>query len=97
MTSRPELGAGVEAVLGDGAAGLRAVERVAADYLTAEQRLGRVPAGADTRALALAVVGVLHHVALTGETGRAAHHRIRRAITALTDGFLAIAPSSGLP
>jgi AcrR family transcriptional regulator len=93
MAFRPELAANVEAVLGNGAGGLQAVERATAGYLSAEQQLGRVPAGADTQALALAVVGVLHHVALTGETGSAADTRIRRAMTALTDGFPAIAPS----
>ena len=92
MAFRPELAANVEAVLGNGTAGLRAVERATADYLTAEQQLGRVPARADTEALALAVVGVLHHVALTGETG-SADTRIRRAMAALTDGFPAVAPS----
>jgi hypothetical protein len=93
MAGRPELAAGVEAVLGDGSAGLRAVERAAAGYLAAEQRLGRVPAGADPEALALAVVGVLHHVALTGGDDPAAPGRIRRAVAALTGGFPAIAPS----
>ncbi|TDC72521.1 TetR/AcrR family transcriptional regulator [Micromonospora sp. KC606] len=93
MAIRPELAANVEAVLGNGTAGLQAVERAATGYLTAEQQLGRVPAGTDTEALAMAVVGVLHHVALTGGTGSAADARIRRAIDALTDGFPAAAPS----
>ncbi len=88
---RPDLVAGVEAVLGPGTAGLQAVERAAAGYLAAEQRLGRVPAGTDTAALALAVAGVLHHVALTG--GPDAETRIRRAAAALTAAFPAVAPS----
>jgi AcrR family transcriptional regulator len=86
MAYRPELAAQVEAVLGNGTSGLHAVEHAIADYLTAEQRLGRVPTGADTKALALAAVGVLHHVALTGEPG-SADTRIRRAMAALTDGL----------
>jgi AcrR family transcriptional regulator len=81
MAFRPELAAGVEAVLGSGTAGLQPVERAIAGYLAAEQRLGRVPAGADTEALALVVAGVLHHVALTGRTEAAAD----RAIGALLD------------
>lgn len=93
MAFRPELTANVEAVLGNGTAGLQAVERAIAGYLAAEQKLGQVPADADTEALALAVVGVLHHVALTGETGSAADTRIRRVMAALTDGFPAVAPS----
>ncbi|TDB79069.1 TetR/AcrR family transcriptional regulator [Micromonospora sp. KC721] len=91
MACRPELATEVEAVLGDGAAGLRAVERATADYLTAEQQLGRVPVDTDVEALALAVVGVLHHVALTGETQPAAQSRIRRTMAALTAGFPAVA------
>lgn len=93
MAYRPELAARVEAVLGEGNAGLQTVERATADYLAAEQQLGRVPAGADTEALALTVVGVLHHVALTGGTSPTATNRIRRALAALTDGFPAVAPS----
>jgi AcrR family transcriptional regulator len=88
---RPEIAAQVEAMLGGETAGLQAVERAIAGYLAAEQQLGRVAAGADTEALAVAVVGVLHHVALTGETAPAATSRIRRAIAALTDRFPAIA------
>ncbi|HZM84467.1 MAG TPA: TetR/AcrR family transcriptional regulator [Candidatus Limnocylindrales bacterium] len=86
MAFRPELTANVEAVLGKGTAGLRAVEHATAGYLTAEQQLGRVPADADTEALALAVVGVLHHIALTEEIG-SAETRVRRAISALTNSF----------
>ncbi|TDB75301.1 TetR/AcrR family transcriptional regulator [Micromonospora sp. KC723] len=87
MALRPELAADVEAVLGNGTAGLQAIEHATAGYLSAEQQLGRVPAETDAEALALAVVGVLHHVALTGATGSAANVRIRRAIDALTAGF----------
>ncbi len=83
MAFRPELAAGVEAMLGSGTAGLQAVERAVAGYLAAEQRLGRLPAGADTEALALVVVGVLHHVALTGGSESTAD----RAIGALTDAL----------
>lgn len=93
MAFRPEMAAKVEAVLGGETAGLQAVERAIASYLAAEQQLGRVVAGADTEALALAVVGVLHHVALTDGTDSAADSRIHRAIVALTDGFAAIASS----
>jgi len=93
MVFRPGLAAAVEAVLGGGTAGLRAVEHAIAGYLAAEQRLGRVPAGADPEALALAVVGVLHHVALIDGTDAAADDRIRRAVSAITGGFPAVAPS----
>jgi AcrR family transcriptional regulator len=88
---RPDLAPDVEAVLGT--AGLQSVEASAAAYLTAEQRLGRAPAGADPQGLALAVVGVLHHVALTAAPDPAADALIGRAMTALTAGFPAAALS----
>ncbi|WP_433833279.1 TetR/AcrR family transcriptional regulator [Actinoplanes sp. CA-015351] len=62
----PSLIAEIEGVLGAGSAGVRVVERAAADYLAAEQQLGRIPAGVDTLSLALAVAAV---VAFTGEPG----------------------------
>jgi hypothetical protein len=93
MAFRPELAAKVEAVLGGETAGLQAVERAIGGYLAAEQQLGRVARGADPEALALAVVGVLHHVALTGDTDSAAERRIHRAIAALIDGSPAVAAS----
>ncbi|MGN9812502.1 TetR family transcriptional regulator [Micromonospora sp. BQ11] len=91
LASRPALAADVEAILGNGSAALQALERATVEYLVAEQQLGRIPAGADTEALALAVVGVLHHVAITDGTNPVADGRIRRAMTALTDGSPAVA------
>ncbi|WP_433392064.1 TetR/AcrR family transcriptional regulator [Micromonospora sp. KLBMP9576] len=91
MAFRPDLVAKVETVLGGGTAGLQAVEHAVAGYLAAERQLGRVPAGTDTEALALAVVGVLHHIALTGGAGSAAQRRIQRAVAALTGGATTIA------
>ncbi|MCW3819220.1 TetR/AcrR family transcriptional regulator [Micromonospora sp. DR5-3] len=88
--SRPALAANIEAVLGNGTAALRPLERAVVEYLVAEQQLERIPAGADTEALALAVVGVLHHVALTDGTDPAADGRIRRTMTALIDGSQAV-------
>ncbi|MFG1925276.1 hypothetical protein [Cryptosporangium sp. NPDC048952] len=55
------------------------------EYVLAEQQLQRLPADADAAALALAVVGVVHHVALTDGTAPAAADRIRRTVHALTD------------
>ncbi|MEH0937642.1 TetR family transcriptional regulator [Micromonospora psammae] len=92
MACRPELAADVEAVLGNGTAGLRTLESAVAGYLAAERHLGRVPEGADTEALALTVASVLHHVALTDGTSPMAHPRIRRALAALTNDFPAVAP-----
>lgn len=92
LACRPELATSVHTVLGEGTAGLAAIERTVADYLAAEQRLGRVPSDVDTEALALTAVSVLHHVALTGDVGTT-DDRIRRAVAALTRRFPAVAPS----
>ncbi|GLY06891.1 TetR/AcrR family transcriptional regulator [Actinoplanes sp. NBRC 101535] len=68
MVFHPGLTAEVEAVLGAGSAGVSALERPFATYLAAEQERGRIPAGADTGTLALAVVGTVHHLALTEQS-----------------------------
>ncbi|MFG2061627.1 TetR/AcrR family transcriptional regulator [Micromonospora sp. NPDC048871] len=91
LAYRPGITAEVEAVLGPGSAGLQPVERAIAGYLAAEQRLGRVPAGAEPEALALVVTAVLHHLALTDGTGPPAADRLHRAIAALTDSFPTVA------
>lgn len=82
--SRPDLTARVHAVLGEGTAGLDAIETATASYLAAERRLGRVPATTDPAALALALVGMLHHLVLTDEPLTGIRRRIRRTVKALT-------------
>lgn len=92
FASRPTLVADVEAILGSGSAALRALERTIVEYLIAERQLGRILAGPDTEALALAVVGVVHHVALTDGTDPAADARIRRTMNALLDNWGVVVP-----
>ncbi|MBB5958633.1 AcrR family transcriptional regulator [Saccharothrix tamanrassetensis] len=92
LVSRPELVGRVRAVLGEKTAGLDAIENAVAGYLAAEQRLGRVTAAADPEALALALVGVLHHVVLTADTGSDVHGRIRHTVTALVEDLATAAP-----
>lgn len=87
LASRPEIAGRVRAVLGDRAAGLDAIERAAAAYLAGEQRLGRLAEGAEPGALALALVGVVHHLMLTADTGSDVHARIRGTVAALVSGF----------
>lgn len=87
MVSRPELAGRVRAVLGDRTAGLEAVEAAVADYLGAERRLGRLHGSADPEALALAVVGAVHHLVLTGAEEAVVLDRIRRTVAALVAGF----------
>ncbi|AXB41178.1 TetR family transcriptional regulator [Amycolatopsis albispora] len=83
IAARPRLPDKIRAVLGDRTAGLEAVENAATAYLTEEQRLGRLAEAADPAALALAVVGVLQRVALSGTPDLGA--RVRPAVTALLD------------
>ncbi|GLY70988.1 TetR family transcriptional regulator [Amycolatopsis taiwanensis] len=85
LVARPELTGRVRTVLGDTTAGLDAIEKAAATYLTAEQQLGRVAAAVDPAALALALVGVLHHVVLTAAAQSDVHTRVQQAITALVE------------
>lgn len=81
MVLRPELAGRVQAVLGDRAAGLDAIERAAAAYLAAERRLGRITA--DPSAVALALVGVLHHLVLAPGPVEDVAPRLRRTVDAL--------------
>ncbi|MEU5153890.1 TetR family transcriptional regulator [Glycomyces sp. NPDC021274] len=76
---RPDLAQRVHDVLGDATA-LDAIEQAAAAYLAAERDLGRLAAGTDPGAVALALTGTLHHLVLTGDLDR-----LRPAITALVD------------
>ncbi|MBF6332835.1 TetR family transcriptional regulator [Nocardia transvalensis] len=92
LVARPDLIDRVRAVLGDSTAGLEAVESAAAAYLFAEQRLGRVAATADPELLAQAFVGVVHHIALTATAESDVPGRIRRTVTAMSDGFTVAAP-----
>lgn len=80
LVLRPELASRVHEVLGDHAAALDAIEKAATAYLEAEQRLGRIADTVDPPAVALALVGILHHLVLTAED---TDQRLRRAITAL--------------
>lgn len=53
-----------EAMAG-GAPGFTAVQESFAEYLRAEQRAGRVADGVDAEAVALAIVGTVHHLLMT--------------------------------
>jgi len=92
LVARPELTKRIHAVLGDKMAGLDAIEHAAATYLADEQQLGRVATTADPEALALALVGVLHHLVLTAGIESDVHARMRQTITALVKGFTTTHP-----
>lgn len=89
LVLKPELVGRVQAVLGDRAAGLDAIEQAAVAYLEAEQRMGRF--AGDPKAVALALVGVLHHLVLTDENDLP--NRLRQTIEALTSN--AVSERSG--
>ncbi|QDQ09931.1 TetR/AcrR family transcriptional regulator [Streptomyces spectabilis] len=55
-----------------GAPGLGVVQRSVDAYLREEQRLARVPRHMDTASVALALVGTLHHLLMTGWMAAAA-------------------------
>lgn len=84
LVFRPELAERVHDVLGDAVlvngSALDAIERAAAAYLEAERRLGRLAEGIDPQAVALALVGALHHLVLTAGD---LDDRLRPAIAAL--------------
>ena len=64
IQTRPGIMARLLAALEAGAPGLPAIERAFAAYLEAEQKLGRVDASADPGAVAVTLVGALHHAAV---------------------------------
>ncbi|MEU9115293.1 TetR/AcrR family transcriptional regulator [Streptomyces sp. NPDC048483] len=67
--TRPAAFLRVREALEGGAPGFAAVEEAVAAYLRAEQRLGRLAPDADTGAIALALVGTVHHLLMTGWSG----------------------------
>ena len=61
-------------------------------YLEAEKEIGRVASHADTEALALGLVGAIHHLWLTAAGGALERKRVRRVLTALVAGASPTAP-----
>ncbi|RST04829.1 MULTISPECIES: TetR/AcrR family transcriptional regulator [Streptomyces] len=84
--TRPVAARRVREAWADGAPGFDAVERAVGGYLRAEQALGRVGAGMDVESAALALVGTLHHLLMTGPAGSdpSARGRVERLVRALT-------------
>jgi AcrR family transcriptional regulator len=83
VRARPTLTTRLEAT-GEAAAALTGIEREFAGYLDAEREHGRIAPDADTAALALALIGAVHHLVVTDradEPGLA--DRVRRIVTAV--------------
>ncbi|SEM20945.1 TetR/AcrR family transcriptional regulator [Streptacidiphilus jiangxiensis] len=67
-----------------GAPGLGTIQSSIADYLRAEQGLGRITADRDCEALALAFVGTAHHLLLTtGPGGPDPYGQLERVVSTL--------------
>ncbi|GAB3484562.1 TetR/AcrR family transcriptional regulator [Nocardiopsis coralliicola] len=81
--ARPDLTAEVRRILGDRAAALGAVDDALAARLAAAHGAGRLPPGTDPAAVALALTGTLHHLALTADTPEDAADRITATALAL--------------
>lgn len=67
--TRPAASLRLRQALESGAPGFSAVQESVTRYLDAERHLGRVAAGTDTAAVALAAVGTTHHLLMTGRSG----------------------------
>ncbi|MCT2592920.1 TetR family transcriptional regulator [Streptomyces sp. N2-109] len=65
--ARPGASQRVREALRAGAPGFAAIQSSITDYLEAERRLGRVTDGTDTAAVALALIGTIHHLLMTAD------------------------------
>ena len=87
--ARPELGPAIEHATAAGSGGLGDVEGYFAAYLDAEKNLGRIAPDTDTQTHAFALLGSVHHLAMTNPAGLPdLPDRIRRIVTALVAGML---------
>ncbi|MFD5484963.1 TetR family transcriptional regulator [Streptomyces virginiae] len=68
-----------------GAPGFTAIQEAVSGYLRAEQELGRVATPLDVESVALALVGTLHHLLMTGsaDAAPASQAQVERLIRAL--------------
>jgi AcrR family transcriptional regulator len=85
--ARPALLAAVPGAAAAERTPLGRAEAAVTGYLDAERRLGRVGPGADLDAVALALVGTLHHLLLGGGDGDPAD-RVRGVVAILVDAIV---------
>ncbi|GLF99181.1 TetR/AcrR family transcriptional regulator [Streptomyces yaizuensis] len=83
--TRPEAARRVRGAWGDGAPGFGAIQASISGYLRAEVRLGRTREDVDAECVALALVGTMHHLLMTGapDTAAEAHSQVERLIRVL--------------
>ncbi|MEU2552404.1 TetR family transcriptional regulator [Streptomyces sp. NPDC013313] len=86
--TRPAAALRVREAWAAGAPGFNAIQTSIETYLGAEQRLGRVTDDLDAGSVALALVGTLHHLLMTGRPGvphpQDAVERLIHALTGLS-------------
>jgi AcrR family transcriptional regulator len=99
VRSRPALAGRLHSALASEAPVLGEIEAAFAAYLEAEKELGRIAAEADTRTLALAIIGTVHHLLLTDRAeGPDLHGLVRQIIaTLLTGSATGSAPPTPAP
>jgi AcrR family transcriptional regulator len=89
VMTRPALLTRLGRELAGGGLRLHESERAFADYLEAEQALGRVNAAADTEAAALAILGAVHQLVLThGTADPDLPARTRKVVLGIVAAFL---------
>lgn len=66
VMTRPDASLRVRQALEAGAPGFTTIQDAVIAYLDAERRLGRLAEGTDTASVALALVGTVHHLLMTG-------------------------------
>ncbi|MFB7469096.1 TetR/AcrR family transcriptional regulator [Streptomyces sp. NPDC056224] len=83
--TRPAAAQRVREAWAEGAPGFDAIQGSIEAYLDAEQRLGRLGPGTDTGAVALAMVGTLHHLLMTSRPDSPPpQDQVERLVHALT-------------
>ncbi|MCX4696457.1 TetR/AcrR family transcriptional regulator [Streptomyces sp. NBC_01408] len=77
-----------------GAPAFDAIQHAFTVYLQGEQRGGRLPADADAATIALALVGTIHHLLMTGVSGRSEEPKATtgRLLAVLLGGAVQSAP-----
>jgi AcrR family transcriptional regulator len=83
ILARPSLIGPLNDALASGGDPLGVIEAGIASYLDAEQNLGRVKAGSDTKTLALALVGSVHHLFFTRPAQPLERAAVQRIVAAL--------------
>jgi AcrR family transcriptional regulator len=97
VASRPALAPRIDKVV-SGASVLGRVEESLQQYLTAEQRLGRLSPGTDTRTAATVLLGAAHHLVFTGRaSGPGFPGEVERIVGTVLSGLEADQPPDHPP